>query len=261
MISQFSFVHPLLQLCCLKFPAVVLNSVIAELISRCPHWSSANLSFELMSCCSGTLWRNQVIPCEARDSFYYQFFQHFFFIVSMEYFGRIKSKICGLCDNNKILQRVLFMEWKKQMNNKQTNKTDTRIGGWRGIMKCSLFHYSCSKISIIPVQKISLFRYSRKTKAIIPLQKFPLFLFHYSSSFPEQEYKFWLHWIHWQIDKKKRYIYSIENANLCERLLWSKFSYDKKCVCCDELVDQGINKMLQISMHPTLLYTPLSYGV
>ena len=46
--------------------------------------------------------------------------------------------------------------------------------------------------------------------------------------------------------------------------LWAlimKFSYDKKCVCCDELVDQGINKMLQISMHPTLLYTPLSYGV
>ena len=63
----------------------------------------------------------------------------------MEYFGRIKSKICGLCDNNKILQRVLFMEWKKQMNNKQTHK-------------------------------------------------------------------FWLHWIHRQIDKKKRYIYSIENA-------------------------------------------------
>ena len=51
-------------------------------------------------------------------------------------------------------------------------------------MKCSLFHYSCSKIAIIPVQKISLFRYSRKTKAIIPLQKFPLFLFHYSSSPP-----------------------------------------------------------------------------
>ena len=35
------------------------------------------------------------------------------------------------------------------------------IGGWRGIMKCSLFHYSCSKISIIPVQKISLFRFTK----------------------------------------------------------------------------------------------------
>ena len=97
----------------------------------------------------------------------------------------------------------------------------TIFGGWRGIMNCSLFQDSCSKISIIPlfksrkshylfpknqglysiiplqkfplfhysiipVQKISLFRYSRKTKAIIPLQKFPLFLFHYSSSPPEQ---------------------------------------------------------------------------
>ena len=49
------------------------------------------------------------------------------------------------------------------------------IGGWRGIMKCSLFHYSCSKISIIPVQKISLFRYSRKTKISVIL--IPLFLF------------------------------------------------------------------------------------
>ena len=86
---------------------------------------------------------------------------------------------------------------------------DTSFGGWRGIIGCSLFRYSCSKIfviplfllknfrySIIPAQKYSLFHYSSPKSthySIIPRTKLPLFLFHYSSSAPElaRQFAFW----------------------------------------------------------------------
>ena len=49
------------------------------------------------------------------------------------------------------------------------------IGGRRGIMKCSLFHYSCSKLSIIPS-----FQSRKSHYSVIPEKPRPLF--HYSCS-------------------------------------------------------------------------------
>ena len=91
------------------------------------------------------------------------------------FFVQIKHKICLLSNSvNTTIRMYSF-------------------GGWRGIMKCSLFHYSSPENLIIPLFPKNQVHYS-----IIPLQKFPLFLCHYSSSPPDTHHTFRFHWSVWQ---------------------------------------------------------------
>ena len=58
-----------------------------------------------------------------------------------------------------------------------------RLGGWRGIMGCSLFRYSCSKIFVIPLFLLKNFHYSiipPKKAHIIPLIQEQNFRYSYS---------------------------------------------------------------------------------
>ena len=107
------------------------------------------------------------------------------------------------CSTGKSLQSVDFYS-KKGLAKLNIGNLSEHVfchQGWRGIMECSLFCYSCSKLfiiplfllknfrdSIIPAQTFSLFHFSSQKSthySINPRTKFPLFLFHYSSSAPD----------------------------------------------------------------------------